>query len=168
MYRRILVPVDGSATSVLGVKHAIGLAKDQKARVRFLNVVDETLIIPAADAYPVGDMTYLIESLKVTGRKALKDAAAVAQRAAVSAETAMVENRGRRISDVILADARTWRADVIVMGTHGRRGLRRLLLGSDAEGVLHEATVPVLMVRARAEQRRAARKPARKTKAGKK
>lgn len=167
MYRRIFVPVDGSATSALGLEHAMGLAKDQKARVRVLNVLDEALIIPAADVYPVGDITYLMDSLKASGQSALKQAAAVAQRHGVTAETAMVESRGRLVSDVILADARKWRADVIVMGTHGRRGLRRLLLGSDAEGVLRGAPVPVLLVRGQAETRRAPAKPAEKTRTGK-
>jgi len=65
----------------------------------------------------------------------------------VKAETVQVESRGRAVSDVILAEARRSHADVIVMGTHGRRGLNRLLLGSDAERVLREAPVPVLLTR---------------------
>lgn len=162
MYRRILVPVDGSTTSTLGLKHAIGLAKDQGARVRVLNVLDETFMIPAADAYPVADMTFLLDSLKATGERALKEAVAVARRSGVTAETAMVESRGRHVSDVILAETQKWRADVIVMGTHGRRGLNRVLLGSDAEGVLREAAVPVLLVRGEEAKRRTARKRARK------
>lgn len=162
MYRRILVPIDGSATAAIGLKHAIGLAKEQQARLRVLNVLDEAILITAADAYPMGDMTMLLEPLKASGRKALKDAAAAAERAGVRAETAMVESRGRPVSDVILADARKWRAEAIVMGTHGRRGLKRLLLGSDAEGVLREAGVPVLLVRGTAAKKRAAAKGSKK------
>ena len=73
----------------------------------------------------------------------------MARRSGVTAETAVVESRGRHVSDVILAETQKWRADVIVMGTHGRRGLNRLLLGSDAEGVLREAAVPVLLCEAK-------------------
>ena len=53
MYRRILVPVDGSATSKLGLRHALGLAKDQRARVRVLNVVDDMALAPMMDEYAV-------------------------------------------------------------------------------------------------------------------
>jgi nucleotide-binding universal stress UspA family protein len=148
MYRRILVPIDGSSTSTLGVEHALKLAKDQDAVVRVLNVLDDTYMLPVVDAYPVADMSFLLDSVKATGEDALSRALALAQRHRVKAERAMVESRGRRVSDVILDQARRWRADVIVMGTHGRRGLNRLLLGSDAERVLHETKVPVLLVRA--------------------
>jgi len=71
---------------------------------------------------------------------------------------------GSTTSTLGLAEAQKWRADVIVMGTHGHRGLSRLLLGSDAEGVLREAGVPLLLVRGGEEKRRAAKKRARKSK----
>jgi len=63
-------------------------------------------------------------------------------------------SRGRNISDTILDDARKWRADLIVMGTHGHRGFNRLLLGSDAERVLHDTPVPILLVREAYKKRR--------------
>jgi len=158
MFRRILVPVDGSAASTLGLRHAIGLARDQRARLRVLNVLDDMIVAPRADDYPAADMTVLIKSMKDTGRKALEQAAALASSAGLKAETLMVESRSRYVSDVILDHARAWRADVVVMGTHGRRGLKRLLLGSDAERVLREAPVPVLLVRTRPTTRSAPRK----------
>ncbi|MGZ5228454.1 MAG: universal stress protein [Burkholderiales bacterium] len=157
MYRRILVPVDGSTTSKLGLRHALGLAKDQSARVRVLNVVDELAIAPMVDGYPA-DMTMFIESMRETGKKALDEAAALAKKAGVKADTAMVDSRARHVSYVILGDAKAFRADVIVMGTHGRRGLNRLLLGSDAERVLREAPVPVLLIRGEQAKRNRMRK----------
>lgn len=147
MYRRILVPVDGSTTSRLGLRHALGLAKDQGARVRVLNVVDDAAMVPMMDGYPGADIATLIDSLKAAGRIALKEAATAAARSSTAAETVMAEAHFRPVSDAILEHAKKWRADLIVMGTHGRRGLNRLLLGSDAERVLREATVPVLLVR---------------------
>jgi nucleotide-binding universal stress UspA family protein len=148
MYRRILVPVDGSAASMVGLRHAVGLAKDQGARLRVLNVVDDLIIAPMMmEPSGTADLTYILDSLRAEGQKVLKKAAAVAEKSAVKAEAVQVESRGRPVSDVILADARHSRADVIVMGTHGRRGLNRLLLGSDAERVLREAPVPVLLTR---------------------
>ena len=148
MYRRILVPVDGSSTSMRGMEHALGLAKDQRARLRLLNVIDEEVIVPGMDAYAPLDMTPLIDMVKTDGQKGLKKALALAARTNVRADAAMVRSRGLFVSEVILDDARKWRADLIVMGTHGRRGLKRLLLGSDAERVLRDAPVPVLLVRA--------------------
>jgi nucleotide-binding universal stress UspA family protein len=61
----------------------------------------------------------------------------------------LVEARGRRVADAIVAQAKKWKADVIVIGTHGREGLARVVLGSDAELVVRESPVPVLLVRGR-------------------
>jgi nucleotide-binding universal stress UspA family protein len=163
MYRRILVPIDGSAPSLLGLKQAIGLAKDQRARLRILNVVDVLSIMsmltePAAAA----DLTNILDSLREEGRKALDKAAVLAAKSGVKAQTVQVESGAGAVSDAILADARRSRADVIVMGTHGRRGLNRLLLGSDAERVLREAPVPVLLTRGGAATRAVARRKTRR------
>lgn len=157
MYRRILVPVDGSATSKLGLRHALGLAKEQHARVRVLNVLDDLAIAPMVDGYPV-DITMLIDSMTASGDKALDEAVTLAQKAGVKAERALIEARGHLVSDTILADAKKFRADLIVMGTHGRRGLNRLLMGSDAERVLRDSPVPVLLIRTPNGKRQAASK----------
>jgi nucleotide-binding universal stress UspA family protein len=148
MYKRILVPVDGSPTSQLGLQHAVGLAKPLGARLRLLNVVDELSVMPAVDAYPVVDLTAMIAALKEGGQKVLDEAAGIAARAGVEVEEALMETHGHHVSDVVVREAKEWGADVICMGTHGRRGVSKLLLGSDAERVLHEATTPVLLVRA--------------------
>jgi nucleotide-binding universal stress UspA family protein len=76
----------------------------------------------------------------------------------VTVDAAILESHTRPVSDVILDDAAKWRADLVVMGTHGRRGFNRLLLGSDAERVLREASVPVLLVREEQAKRKRARK----------
>jgi nucleotide-binding universal stress UspA family protein len=73
----------------------------------------------------------------------------MAQRAGVSAETATLDTTAGRVCDLVVAQAKKWNADLIVLGTHGRRGVNRLLLGSDAEQILRLAPVPVLLVRAR-------------------
>ena len=147
MYRKILVPVDGSSTSLLGLEHAIALAKDQEASLRILNVVDEMVLSTMMAEPIVVPVDDILKSMRVNGRKALDKALARAQRAGVKAEAVQLPSRGKPVSDVILAEARRSRADVIVMGTHGRRGLNRLLLGSDAERVLRDAPVPVLLTR---------------------
>lgn len=147
MYKRIVVPVDGSPTSALGLRHAIGLAKDQGARLRVLNVLDDASVAQSVGVYAVTDVSSLLESMRTAGLAALDQATALAQKHGVKTDASMLEGRGRHVSDAILEEMKKWRADLIVMGTHGRRGLNRLLLGSDAERVLREAPVPVLLVR---------------------
>jgi nucleotide-binding universal stress UspA family protein len=160
MYRRILVPIDGSPTSMQGLAEAIRLAADQRAKLDVLYVVDELIVVQSLDAFGVPNTGDLIEGLRQAGREALAAAEALARRHRVKADFRMLDSRTLRVCDVIVGEARKWRADLIVMGTHGRRGVTRMLLGSDAEGVLRASPVPVLLVRTTA-QRRPARRRAR-------
>jgi nucleotide-binding universal stress UspA family protein len=143
MYKRILVPVDDSNTSNRGLKEAVQLAKQHAAKLRIVHVVDQSALALTPELGAV-DFT---ASLTEGARKTLKKATALAGRHGIKAETAMPENLSGRVADVILNEARRWRADVIVMGTHGRRGISHMLLGSDAEGVVRSSPVPVLLVR---------------------
>jgi nucleotide-binding universal stress UspA family protein len=147
MYRRILVPVDGSATSNRGLKEALGLAKEQGGAVRLVHVVDESMAIGYAESGL--DLEPMLEGLRANGARVLKRALEAARKAGVRAESQLYESMAGPAASIILRDARKWRAELIVMGTHGRRGIRRLVLGSDAEHVLREATMPVLLVRGR-------------------
>jgi nucleotide-binding universal stress UspA family protein len=133
------------------------LAKDQGARLRFLNVMDDVLRLGGADI-TAADMSFLLRSIREIGERSIGEAAALARKKGLSADTSLLHGRGRHVSDVILDTAKKWRADLVVMGTHGRRGLNRLLLGSDAERVLRDTPVPLLLVRDQPE-----RKHARKT-----
>ena len=164
MYRRILVPIDGSAASTTGLEHALGLAAEQQARVRVVHVIDDRILLPVMGSYggAAADMTGVLVTMREEGAQVLRAAAALAGKKGVTADTALVESRGRAVSDVILDEVKRARADLIVMGTHGRRGFDRLLLGSDAERVLRDATVPVLLVRGGKQARRATAKRARK------
>jgi len=154
MYKRILVPVDGSETSNRGLKEAIALARQSGAQLRLLHVVDESVLALTPEVGVVD----LSDSLRDSGRKVLAKAVALAERSGVKAETSMPENLTGRVSDAILREARKWRADVVVMGTHGRRGLSHMLLGSDAEGVVRSSPVPVLLVRGHARNRARAKR----------
>lgn len=146
MYQRILVPVDGSPTSRAGLEEALRLAKATGGQLRLLHVVDEMMFvtsIPEFTAYTAD----LSRVLKEGGAEILANALAQAQAAGVPADTTLVDSGAGRVADVIVAQARSWPADLIVIGTHGRRGLRRLTLGSDAEEVVRSASAPVLLVR---------------------
>jgi nucleotide-binding universal stress UspA family protein len=158
MYKRILICVDDSDTAVRGAEHGIRLAAEQQALVRVLNVIDDSILVPAVYAYPVGETADVIDSLRISGKKAVNAVVKRAAKRGVAVESVQVESRLRRVSDVIVEHARNWRADLIVMGTHGRRGMDRVLLGSDAERVLREAPVPVLLVRQPSSERKAAGK----------
>jgi len=149
MYRKILVPVDGSPTSKLGLQEAIKLAKATGAALRIVYVVNEFVF----DGGYLTPQTYalLLEGFRINGREILDDAQKMASRADVEFTTDLVETVAGRVSELILEAAREWSADLIVMGTHGRRGVNRLVLGSDAEMVLRSSPVPVLFVRSKSE-----------------
>ena len=152
MYQRILVPVDGSHTSTLGLQEAIRIAIDQRARLRIIHVVDELVVAQNFDGYfNTGD---LLDALRDAGKKAIQNALALARKHDLKAEASLFENLGGRISEVIVKEAKKWRADLIVMGTHGRRGVTRMVLGSDAEAILRTTPVPVLLVRSPERKKR--------------
>jgi nucleotide-binding universal stress UspA family protein len=89
----------------------------------------------------------IIESMKRGGKRILERAAKMAATRGVRPETELWENATGRVAEVLIGRAKRWRADLIVMGTHGRRGVNRLVLGSDAELVVRNSPVPVLLVR---------------------
>lgn len=144
MYRRILVPVDGSDASNAGLQHAVQLAKDQKAELRVLHVVHDYLI--ADGRHAMTRSVDLLNDLRAQGQQVLAAAAASAAQHGVQAGTEAVESPLGPVGAVISEYAATYGADLIVIGTHGRRGLRRLVMGSDAEYVVRTSTMPVLLV----------------------
>jgi nucleotide-binding universal stress UspA family protein len=148
MYKKILVPVDGSAPSARGLEEAIGLAKATGATLEIVHVVDEFVI--AAGQAPEA-WRELSEALRASGEKVLADAEALARKHGVAFKSELLKASRGGAAGTIIEQAKKTSADLIVMGTHGRRGLRRLTLGSDAELVLRSSPVPVLLVRDRAE-----------------
>ena len=158
MFRKILVAIDGTSTSRRGLAAAIALAKEQTAALYVLHVVDEMVIAPMIDGSAVGAAGYvevMLESLRKTGREIVATAERAASKDVATVRAEMIASRGQPVATMIVRYAKRVGADLIVLGTHGRRGISRLLMGSDAEAVLREATVPVLLVRS------AKRKPAR-------
>lgn len=150
MYKRILCPIDGSPSSNRGMSEAIHLAKDQNAKLRFLHVVDTF--------YPIMDITAgfnvieIAQALSENGKKILKKAVEAAQKEGLTAESEMKEAAGDAVSQFILSEAKKWPADLIVMSTHGLRGIERLVMGSDAETVVRTSHVPVLLVKSTAKK----------------
>ena len=143
-YRRILVAVDGSDAGSAALREALRLAKREGGELCILHVVNESVpYTPLAGAPPMN----FIELLQDSGRRVLDRARLQAKKAGVPAKTVLLESAERSAATGIVSQARKRRADLIVLGTHGRRGLRRLVLGSDAEQVVRTAPAPVLLVR---------------------
>jgi len=151
-YKRILVPVDGSPTSAKGMKAAIRLARESRGKLLLLHVVEEysAFVAPEMGA-SIGP---ILDSLRAAGQRTLARVARGAAKAGAKPQAVLAENFGSRVSVTIVQQAKRLRADLIVMGTHGRRGINRALLGSDAESVVRYSPVPVLLVPAKGRRGR--------------
>lgn len=149
MYQHILAPVDGSDASDLALQEAIRLAKDQRAQLRILHVVDAVTVNWDTEFGNTGE---IIETLRKAGESILAKAESMARQSGITAETRLVEMETlpERVPAKIAEEADLWPADLIVIGTHGRHGLNRLLMGSVAEGVARLSSKPVLLIRAQA------------------
>ncbi len=147
-YSKIVVAVDGSSTSDLALQEAIRVASGGGASILALYVVDNGVMLFDAGFY---DPTQIERAYIDSGKKALDAAARVLGDAGVAFETRLVSDPAV-IGDIaasINAAASEWGGDLLVIGTHGRRGVRRLVLGSVAEAVIRQSTMPVLLVRGR-------------------
>jgi len=145
MFRRILVPIDGSNTSQRGMKVALDLALAMKvpAHLILLHVVEPPPYIPEGGvAY---DPSALVRSLRDRGQGLLDLARAQCEAAGLTAEADLHDADGR-VADTIADRASARSCDLVVMGTHGRRGVSRWVMGSDAELVARHSPVPVLLV----------------------
>jgi nucleotide-binding universal stress UspA family protein len=157
MYSKILVPVDGSETSTAGLNEAVRLAKIHGSQLCLMHIVNEFVF-----DYTWGPGQYsesLVEAMRQAGKEVLDAAEKVATAQGIRPARIMVESIGGVAADLILEQAKEWHADVIVMGTHGRRGIFRLAMGSDAEQVVRGATIPVMLVRGQAVAKKPMIKP---------
>ncbi len=145
MYKRIVVPVDGSETAQKALTTALQMARESNGCVHLVHVV-EGLTPMAADPYGAysGEV---IEVMRQSGRKILDDALALARAEGVQADTQLFDNFGARLAEVVADSATRFNADLMVVGTHGRRGLGRVLMGSGAEQIIRLSPVPELVLR---------------------
>lgn len=148
MYKNILVAVDGSETSQLALAEALMLAKELTIKLQIIHVVDETF-------FTTGEVWFDIDqyqaAVKEEGKIVLNKMVALAQKAEVTVESQLIEINEfyERVGGKIMAFAKASHIDLLVIGTHGRRGFRRFMLGSVAEEVIRIATMPVLLIRAK-------------------
>ncbi|MCL9684928.1 universal stress protein [Legionella sp. EUR-108] len=146
MYKHIMIAVDGSDTSALAMQEAIRMTKDQKATLRIVYIVDESFV---HDGEAVIDYDVLWESARKDGQKILNEMEEIARQAKIKFESQLIELKAFQgnIAEKINEATESQPTDLLVIGTHGRRGFNRLLLGSVAENVVRIATKPVLLIR---------------------
>ena len=145
MYKTILAPLDDSPTARHGFDEALALAHRLGSRLRVLHVVDARLLIGHVSENVSPQQ--LLEGWRASGERMLAAALDSARKIGVAADGVVRCDPHLRVCDAIVQEARDSGAELIVMGTHGRRGLRRMALGSDAELVVRDSHVPVLLVR---------------------
>jgi len=148
MYKRIMVAIDSSPTAGKALKEAVQLAKSVSAELCIVHAEDESLL----EQHGMGIGTYIdVEkaeaAIRSVGNKLLDDAVALAATEGVKAERRLFESSKKRVPDLIADGADEWHADLIVVGTHGRRGFERLIVGSVAEKLVRVASTSLLLVR---------------------
>jgi len=144
MFRNILVPVDGSEPSNSAITFALRMASEERATVTFAHAVEVTRIIAMTSTSGIGPQ-YALDAALQAGRDILALAQAQADDTAVKATTELLEGD---CVGALLDLAERMNADLIVVGSHGRGGISRAILGSVAEGILRRSAMPVLVMHA--------------------
>lgn len=146
MYQKILVAVDGSRSSRRAVEEAIQIAKLTHAHVRNVNVLDRSPVFPYTCYY---DMARLDEALTRHGHASLDEATRALASDGIDTDSELIrtENMSEDVAACLQRYAEKYQPDLVIMGTHGYRGVRRAILGSVAERFLQLSTFPVLLVR---------------------
>ncbi len=143
MIKHILMPTDGSKCSEQAIVEGLDLAKALGAEVTFLYAVEDPITTLYAMPGAVTYQTALWDDLVKFAKDALQRAKTLASNAGVKATTTLIEHQAPAVA--IREAEKDY--DMVIMGTHGRHGFKRLMLGSVAEGVLRSATKPYLMIR---------------------
>jgi nucleotide-binding universal stress UspA family protein len=144
MFNHILVPIDGSETSMLAVSKASGLALAFGSRITLIHVVDNYPFIGVGADYALGQNEYLAAATSSANAALARGVAALAAEGLHSDQRVI---DGHVVHEGIVDTANAIAADLIVMGSHGRTGIEKLLLGSVTQRVLQESRVPVLVVK---------------------
>jgi nucleotide-binding universal stress UspA family protein len=150
MYQRILVPLDGSETSLQGLDEAVRLASLSGSKVRLVHVINKFRKTPRLGSHAY--YSKQVPGMKEAGEELLRQGRERAQLGGVVADSILLTSLIKPLAELIAEEAQAWNADLIVVGTHGRRGIERILWGSDANQVRRMAPVPVLLVQATRSQ----------------
>lgn len=147
MYQRILVPTDGSTLSKKAMRSAVELAASLGAEVVALNVVPRypTSYFEGGISVSPGEVARVEKQWAEHGQALAEDVEKAAAKAGVKAKAITV--RSDLVAEAILAAAKKNKCDLVVMASHGRKGIKRLLLGSETQHVLTHGNIPVLVLR---------------------
>jgi universal stress protein A len=157
MFKRILVPVDFSESALQALDYAIEFGHSSKPEFVVVHVLEPVYYPGAGDMYGVFDMSFAYREVERAGREQLAHVATRLHRKHLAVRTLLLSGSAQH---AIVETAKKLKVDLIIMSTHGRTGLSHALLGSVAEGVLRNATCPVLTVRRQASTKRAPRRRA--------
>ncbi len=144
MFTHILVPVDGSPTAAVAVNKAAALAKVFNSQVTAVYVIDPYPFTGVGADFAYGQAQYLTAAT-TEAHTALDAVKTLMEQAGVAVE--IVVGEGHSVHNGIMEAAKATGADLIVMGSHGRKGLEKLVLGSVTQRVLADSLIPVLVVR---------------------
>ncbi|KWW39199.1 nucleotide-binding universal stress UspA family protein [Cupriavidus metallidurans] len=161
MHQHILVAVDDSPCARRALNEAVGLASAFHAKLEILHVIDYSFL---QYDFGYGDFTELRPQLTAAGESLLKEAGEIAGAAGLEHHETLIDDLATmgNIADRVNGYARTCGADIVVIGTHGRHGLKRMLLGSVAESLARDCPAPVVLVRDDSPARTAERPVAQK------
>lgn len=148
MYKRIAVAIDGSKTSDKALNEATKLAREMGSILLLIHVCEEMPVMIEPDGINLLDTRVLMQAIVKAGNALLQKNSAMVRSEGVSVETQLIETYGSRTGSEVSQAAFKWNADLLVLGTHGRKGIAHLLMGSVAENVIRTALMPVLLVRA--------------------
>lgn len=148
-YKRIVAAVDGSKISNLVFKEALYLAKALHSKLYILHIIER---LPDHVAYAIDVSKYQLQATKA-GEKLLAKFDALAKKNKISTETKLIEiiNFKDNVSNKILKATKSWKADLLVMGTHGRTGFSHFMLGSVTEETLKTLKTPILIIHGKEE-----------------
>lgn len=141
-FKRILVPLDGSKTSEQALAAALAMARDAGAKLTLVHSVDESAYLSESDY-----SGHLVEAARSAAQKVLANGLETAKAAGIEADSKLIDFPGQRLGQTIADEAQACGADLIVVGSHGRRGIGRVLLGSGAEQIVRMAPVPVMVIK---------------------
>lgn len=148
IYKRIVIPVDGSKAANLALKHAISLCKNQEATLRIVHCLDYVKLSVGIDGV---DSATLQKSLKKDAEKILQKASVLAVKNKVKLVAHLIESYKitNRIDTSIIKDAKNWRADLIILGATKHLSLKHLIFGSEVEHIVHKSDIPILLIRSK-------------------
>jgi nucleotide-binding universal stress UspA family protein len=145
MFKKIFCPIDGSPTSEYCLTQAIELAQSIKSEVFILHIIDD--FVPFLDNLELSNMDEVEQQIRLKGKKLLDTCVKRVEAEGLVAQSKLVEIMSKNIPTVIVEEAQAWGADLIMIGTHGRRGLNHFLMGSNTEVVVRISPIPVLTIR---------------------